>query len=600
MNLHLNKNRELFEKRFPQLAEQFKPLLYSPLLSQQLLQQDIEIVTAKNGQISATYKGLNLHSTYNPEREAQKLVAENTKNAEAGVFLGFGLGYGAVAFAKEYPTKTLVMIEYNPIWFMLALSTIDLSAIFEHQNFVLLVGAPHQTIISVLEKIGIQNCSFFKTKSHILHDEQYFSNLENLINRNLQKKEINDRTLEKFSKLWLKNMCKNINIATTLDGVDRYFDAFKGMNACVIAAGPSLDEILPYLKEIKHNTLLICVDTALRACLNVGVEPDFIIIVDPQYWNIRHLDGLSAPNSIIITELAVYPSVFRFSCKEKLLCSSIYPLGKYLEKMLHNGELGAGGSVVTTAWDFARRCGCSKIFMAGLDLGFPENKTHFKGSTFEERAHRQSSKLNPAETDSFNALYGAFPYEVNNYEGGKVLTDKRMALYAWWFESKCLEFLDVKTYTLSPKGVNIPGVVLASIKELLQLPDISAKKTNVLNKPSSTDFNQQKILFEKALNNAKDELYQIMKNAKKAQYICKEALANPKSNPISINKKLKEIDSEILRNQAAELASLVFPANEKLSKLTENAKNPLEKSLIIYKEIEKAVFIHLKFLEKIR
>jgi hypothetical protein len=62
----------------------------------------------------------------------------------------------------------------------------------------------------------------------------------------------------------------------------------------------------------------------------------------------------------------------------------------------------------------------------------------------------------------------------------------------------------------------------------------------------------------------------------------------------------KEIDSEILRNQAAELASLVFPANEKLSKLTENAKNPLEKSLIIYKEIEKAVFIHLKFLEKIR
>ncbi|MBR6216298.1 MAG: motility associated factor glycosyltransferase family protein [Spirochaetaceae bacterium] len=590
----MNSNRALFEKRFPQLAEQYKPLFDSPVLP-----ENVELLTGRNGQISATYMGLSLHSAYNPEREAQKLVSEEAAaKADAGVFLGFGLGYGAVAFAKEYTSKTLVLIECNPEWFLLALSAIDFTPVFEHQSLVLLVGAPQQTIISVLEKIGLQNCCFFKTKSHIAHNEQYFINLENLIERNRQKKEINDRTLEKFSMLWLKNMCRNLDIAGGLDGVARYFGAFAGMDACVIAAGPSLDDVLPYIKEIQKRTLIVCVDTALRACLNAGVQPDFIVIVDPQYWNIRHLDGLAAPESRIITELAVYPPVFRFPCKEKLLCSSIYPLGKYIEKQVKpRGELGAGGSVVTTAWDFARQCGCKRIFMAGLDLGFPERKTHFKGSTFEERSHRLSERLHPAETDSFNALYGAYPYEVSNYEGGKVLTDKRMALYAWWFESKCLEFPEVKTCTLCPKGVSIPGITPVSIEEVLKIKDISAEKAAVLGKPSKTDFAAQKAAFQKALQTAKDELYEMLKSAKKAQRICKDALENPGTNTLSINKKLSEIDSGLIHNKAAELASLVFPGEKQLEALTAKAQTPLEKSLIVYREIEKAVSIHLEYLQ---
>lgn len=599
MNSLLNTNRKLFEQRFPQLAEQYKPLFDSSDLP---LPQGIELTQCRNGQVSATYNGLALHSSYNPEREAEKLVSEEEAcKADAGVFLGFGLGYGAAAFAKAHKSKTLVLIECDPAWFLLALSAVDLSAVFEHQSLVLLIGAPHQTIISVLEKIGLQNCCFFKTKSHIAHNEQYFANLESLIERNRQKKEINDRTLEKFSSLWLKNMCRNIGAAAELDGVARYFGAFSGMNACVIAAGPSLDEILPYLKEIQKRTLIVCVDTALRACLNAGVQPDFIVIVDPQYWNIRHLDGLAAPESRIITELAVYPPVFRFPCKEKLLCSSIYPLGKYIEKQVKpRGELGAGGSVVTTAWDFARQCGCNRIFMAGLDLGFPDRKTHFKGSTFEERSHRLSFKLHPAETDSFNALYGAFPYETANYEGGKVLTDKRMALYAWWFESKCVEFPDVSTCTLCPKGVGIPGITPVSIEELLKLGDISAKKAEILDKPSTTDFAAQKLAFQTALETAKDELLEMMHNARKAQRICKDALEKPSAAASSINKKLTEIDSALIHNQVAELASLVFPGENKLNQLTEKASNPLEKSLIVYKEIEKAVLLHLDYLKTIR
>ena len=120
MNSLLNSNWKLFEKRFPQLAEQYKPFLDSPDLP---LPQGIELTQCRNGQISATYNGLALHSSYNPEREAEKLVSEEgAAKADAGVFLGFGLGYGAAAFAKAHKSKTLALIECDPAWFLLALS----------------------------------------------------------------------------------------------------------------------------------------------------------------------------------------------------------------------------------------------------------------------------------------------------------------------------------------------------------------------------------------------------------------------------------------------------------------------------------------------
>ena len=225
-----------------------------------------------------------------------------------------------------------------------------------------------------------------------MHAQQYFSALQELIERNKQKKEINDNTLEQFGKLWLKNSIKNARFIDKLNTIQCIKNFCSGENAFILAAGPTLSEVLPYLKQIQEKSVLICVDTALRSCLSAGVEPDFIILVDPQYWNARHIEGLRALKSTLITEIAAYPSVFRFECRQILLCSSLYPFGRYIEKYRGEyGKLSAGGSVATTAWDFAQWLGCTQIFFAGLDLSYPDKKTHVKGSTFEEKAIRNQA-----------------------------------------------------------------------------------------------------------------------------------------------------------------------------------------------------------------
>ncbi|MBP5330176.1 MAG: motility associated factor glycosyltransferase family protein [Spirochaetaceae bacterium] len=599
MNSILNKNLANLKERFPQLLSTFPSGIAS--IANFAEQAGITISESRAGVPTAACNGLALHSKYNPVQEAERLIAtDEIKAKNTCCFLGFGLGYAPLAFAAAYPEKTLVLIEPNPLFFMTVLETLDFTPVIMHKNCVLLIGASTHTVWSVIDKLGLDDCAFCQVKSQQTHDENYYSSLNELLERNRKKDEINERTLERFGTLWLKNMCRNLSNVKELEGINSLKDVYSGLPACVIAAGPSLDTVISVLGDINRRCVTVCVDTALKSCLKAGFQPDFVVAVDPQYWNVRHLDGLKAPDTVLVAELATYPSVFHFPCKEIMLCSSMYPLGKYIEKFTgEKGELGAGGSVATTAWDFARFLGCTDIYTAGLDLSFPDNKTHFKGSTFEERSHRLSGRLHTAETDSFNALYGAYPFYKTDYNGKPVLTDSRMSLYAWWFESQCAAHPEIYTHTLTPQGLHIPGIVPYSAEKLLSFSDISAEKKKIFEtKRTSCDKMLQKQRYEQAVDSVVKNLSSMLYSAQKAVEICKKGLSNT-SNTASLVKQLDEIDKKIISNEAAELASLVFPGKKKLEQLLSGETNPLKTSLIVYQEVEKSIKKHLTALKDI-
>jgi hypothetical protein len=201
------------------------------------------------------------------------------------------------------------------------------------------------------------------------------------------------------------------------------------------------------------------------------VEPDFVVVVDPQYWNTRHLDRAVQKKAFLISESSTHPLVFRRLPGKIFLAGSIFPLGKYLEgKFGAKGTLGAGGSVATSAWDFARITGARPIVMAGLDLGFPKKNTHYKGSFFEDRSFFYAGRFSPGETHSFVYLYEADPRKLPANDGTLTMTDKRMLIYQWWFETQMKLHSDAKTLTLSARGIRIEGIDLIGLDTLLSYP----------------------------------------------------------------------------------------------------------------------------------
>jgi hypothetical protein len=113
--------------------------------------------------------------------------------------------------------------------------------------------------------------------------------------------------------------------------------------------------------------------------------------------------------------------------------------------------------------------GSSPIWMAGLDLSYPEGRTHAAASLFEQRALASGARLDPASSSQASALVGGTSFESQAADGGRVRTDQRMNLYAWWFECRFARPSSPCTISLSRSGLAIPGLAQGSIDELLAL-----------------------------------------------------------------------------------------------------------------------------------
>lgn len=631
MNSTWNKNIELLKSRFP--------LLHS-LLQNDIKQIEIKgcnitdslnedetllalsnifnfwkFVSSKSSLPTVLENSVFLHSSYSPQKEAESLIFSlNNDEITTLFFCSFALGYAPLAASKRFPNKTIILIEPDTKYFLASLSVLDWEDFFKIPNCVIITGCEPSNVIQFLDKAGSKNhYKFIAQKNQTQHASSWFNTLSTLVTRNQNKNEINDATLEKFSSLWLKNSCKNISKFAKLDGINIYENKnIENLPCVVLAAGASLEKILPHLKEIKKRAIIICVDTALRACLRFGVEPDFIILIDPQFYAAQHILGLASPSSVLITESAAYPSVYRFPCRKIVLVSSLFPLGKYFEKHLgKKGELSTGGSVATVAWDFANYIGSKNIYMAGLDLGFSKKQTHFKGSTFEEKSHTESKKINTAETQGTRILFSANTENAKNYDGEQIITDSKMKLFAWWFESKIAgQKTQCKTFTFSTKGLFIPGIAPYPITDFLNQKEILKEKSEFfLNSEkidSSKSENTKK--FTECLENLLLSFGDLYNLAQKGFSLSKKVLYHPeKYTEIKAQEKvfaeLNKIDKDIFESDAKDSASLVFPSEKKLECLIQKkgkSDNPfianILRSSIIYSELSLSIKKYQKLL----
>lgn len=599
MNSFWNSNLNLFRERFPALAANLKA---EP-------DKGIILETAKNGSVTAKSGSLMLHSKYNPEREAEA-IAETFEPAkhEYAIFLGFGLGYAPIALAKKNPDATIILIEKDSSRFFSALTDVDWTPIFTHQKIIIVLEAEVEEAAAVISKCKADNTKIFRTKAQVSHNENYFQAIENTLSQNAKKEEINTNTLEKFAKLWLSNSCRNLDYLNLFDGVKKYSGLGKDIPFVILAAGPSLQRILPSLSEIKKRAMIVCVDTALHACLKQKVEPDFIILTDPQYYASMHLEFLSSPTSVLITEIAAYPSVLRFKCKETVLYSSMFPIGQFFEaKTGDKGKLAAGGSVTTSAWDFARLCGSTKIFMAGMDLGFPGKETHIRGSRFEEKAHSASTRTGNAESQSVATLFSASPSISKDYDGKTILTDKRMSLFSWWFENQCTNArkTGTETYSLTTESLAIKGIEPFRLEDFLSMEIIDGRKKIFMeeSEKNTTEASASKEEFELIKKQFAENLNELESIAKKGIEAANRAIKDRTKMQQSLAK-LSEIDSLIMNSKAKDAASLVFPTKRQLEKFAahiphttewEKTVYPIQYSKLIYTQLLSSVKLFQKF-----
>jgi hypothetical protein len=464
-------------------------------------------------------------------------------------------------------------------------------------------------------------------------DRLWYDDVEKRIQVWASRDDINRATLRRFGKRWTGNLGANIKTIRDAAGIRFLEGLLKGTGIPVFlaAAGPTLTAASDELAAIGERCVTIASDTSLRFFTERRVPCDFVVSVDPQYWNARHLyhaSELNGSGPCLIAESAVYPPAMRFF-KKRLLCQSLFPLGRFIEDRCDpKGTLGAGGSVATTAWDFARFLNPDAIWIAGLDLAFPSLATHFKGALFEELSHSSSKRFSPAETASVAALLAGGPFYAPSADGGTVLSDKRLSLYAAWFEN-AFSAAGTPSYSLktAPAGLAIAGLMPRDQSELLALPPRRKEINALLEKrfdtieneffsPAAIEIRNKK--YTEAMESLRGGLKEISRLAGEGDSIIRSIRQTTARNPQNDNaanakelRGLDRINEKISSSPVKDAAGFLFPPaeelEEQLSREGVNQKNRggtaeaalahhLEFSSLFYKALKEAVDFTLEKL----
>ena len=598
----LDSNLAALGSRFPDLAR----LLLSRRAEGDGISPPFSLHATADGEPSAKLaSGGWLHSPRAPREEARRLVAAALEpTSDIALLLGFGLGYLAEA-CFEAGVEQVLVCEADPALLAAALESRDLSALLSEERLGFVVGGEPEAVLSALEASGASRASIIGLRAAELARAEWYAPARGAAERWNAKGSANENTLRRFGRLWVRNLSKNMDLVASSPGVRALEGRFAGMPAIVLAAGPSLDEVLPFMDEIAQRVLVICVDTALRSLAARGLEPDFLVVVDPQYWNWRHIAGLRAPRAVMISESAAWPAVFRAPCRRLFLGGSLFPLGRRIEGFSGaKGQLGAGGSVATSAWDLARLLGCDPVWMAGLDLGFPGGATHAAASFFEQRSLATARRLHPAEAWQAAALCGLPGIDAPALGGGRVRTDARMSLYGWWFEARLARSGAPHTLSLSASGLLIPGMRLGTIEELLgaprRRPEVEAIMEEVASLPAPEDPEGRSAAGLARLLSELEEIADESEAAVAAARRARAALAEDSAGGANMERSLRALDEadRAIANCAAKdvAAFLMPPLGELVARRAQSLEENIRQSETIYRSVAESARYHIAAL----
>ena len=462
------KNLEAIKKNIKAYPIDFLNLLKDKNYNLDISLQIIETKSKKySAKVFKDGKSIFLHSAYDPEKEANTLIKEIENDTDL-IFI-FGIGAGYLINAVKKLNVNIAVIEPSIKFFNLLIDNFKLDKILEDNITFFIGGDDIEDIEKFISIANTKKVKFFITRSYanLFGEEALF--YQQKVLSIVDKKIININTISRFDKLWAYNIASNVAKISTHYGANKFFDKYKNIPAVIVSAGPSLEKNIRKLREMKNKALIIAVDTAMKPLFSHNISPHFVITIDPQKKNSKYFRNVDFKDSVLIAESSVDKEAIDSFNGAIYFINSIFPLAKYfMEELGNRGDITAGGSVSTAAYDFAIRIGANPIIMVGLDLSFPNYQTHIKGSYHEENFFTEIYKLDSYDSRIYKVLIAGNLREEKNIYNEKVWTDSRFDMYKNWYEEQCLKYNQIKFYNATEGGIVINGMENINLEELIQ------------------------------------------------------------------------------------------------------------------------------------
>lgn len=372
-----------------------------------------QIIQAKNGSlIPVLQNGKTIDSRYNPQNDSIRTIESINTNCNFFVITGIASGIYIDELLKKIPNSFVIAIEQNQddIDFLKQIPLV--TELSKKQNCIL---CPLDKLLETLEQNYIpsfySNMQILEQKAWILENAQIVIQIKEIINNAIQNISRDYSVQSHFGKIWQKNLLNNLKFLQNYKQKLPLIDNNK--TALIVAAGPSLDSKIEYIKENIQNFTIIATDTAYSTLQKNNIFCDFVISIDAQ--NISHthfLQNIDSKTTFIFDLSSNHSTVKAITDLKNniLFCNTGHPLSKYASDIqdsfinLYSGS----GTVTICALDFAVKCNYKNILVLGADFSYTNNKAYTKGTYLDNLYLLNSSKINSFET-VFNKLMFRVP-----------------------------------------------------------------------------------------------------------------------------------------------------------------------------------------------
>lgn len=212
----------------------------------------------------------------------------------------------------------------------------------------------------------------------------------------------------------------------------------------VVAAGPSLDDNLVFLRECKGKKTIIAVGTVFRKLVQKNIIPDIVVILDPREPTFKQLEGVEDQKVPMILGLTAY---WEFAAKyqgETYLVpitgtQNCINYNTEYAREHHMNQWQCGGTVTSLGIETAIQFGAKKIYLVGLDLAFPGGYTHAKDTIARTKINLDT--LIPVEGVGNQTVYA----------------DTSFIIYKKQIEEQIAHAPEITYVNMSKTGVRIHG-----------------------------------------------------------------------------------------------------------------------------------------------
>ncbi len=344
-----------------------------------------EFLRAGNGEQSARLNATLLHSSYNPQREAERFVSA-LPAARCYLVIGCGLGHIASAIRRSYPDARLLTL--HPSDELAAAAQRTPGTHWSEGS-----GEPLSRAISRAFR-GEADYGFelVPWEPSRLAAPDWFRRTESSVLSIARQRHTSLLTTGYFGRRWLRNSLRNLR-----EPGAREFRIETDRMPTIVAPGPTLETSLSYIRRRRDSLFILAVSSALPVLTAGKITPDLLVHTDGGFWARYHLPP-RLPSSLPIAAAprACLPPEFR-----ERIALFLPDASSPLEMALASAggrpilPLPGHGTVTGTAIELAGTLFPGEFLLLGVDLASYGYRTHARGHAFEPVVHASTSRLTP-------------------------------------------------------------------------------------------------------------------------------------------------------------------------------------------------------------